>query len=85
MANGYHAEHIYSNKFIKQKIDYIHNNPVKDKTVSSAEDYYFSSARNYSGLENDLEVVLLYLFWNLLTFEFTQLCGHRLQICANER
>ncbi|TDP01555.1 REP-associated tyrosine transposase [Flavobacterium sp. 245] len=60
--NGYHAEHIYSNKFIKQKIDYIHNNPVKDKTVSSAEDYYFSSARNYSGLENDLDVVLLYLF-----------------------
>ncbi|MDQ1164573.1 transposase [Flavobacterium sp. SORGH_AS_0622] len=60
--NGYHAEHIYSNKFIKQKIDYIHNNPIKDKTVSSAEDYYFSSARNYTGLENDLDVVLLNLF-----------------------
>jgi G:T-mismatch repair DNA endonuclease (very short patch repair protein) len=27
--NGYHAEHIYSNKFIRQKLDYIHNNPVK--------------------------------------------------------
>jgi hypothetical protein len=26
--NGYHAEHIY-NKFIRQKLDYIHNNPVK--------------------------------------------------------
>ena len=26
--NGYHSEHIYSNRFIKQKADYIHNNPV---------------------------------------------------------
>ncbi|MBE8728258.1 REP-associated tyrosine transposase [Flavobacterium hungaricum] len=57
--NGYHAELIYSNKFIRQKINYIHNNPVKDKTVSAPEDYYFSSARNYSSLENDLEVVLI--------------------------
>lgn len=24
--DGYHAEHIYSNSFIKQKIDYIHYN-----------------------------------------------------------
>jgi REP element-mobilizing transposase RayT len=60
--NGYHAEHIYSNTFIRQKIDYIHNNPVKDKIVTLAEDYYFSSARNYAGLENDLDVVLLDLF-----------------------
>ncbi|HRM46576.1 MAG TPA: transposase, partial [Flavobacterium sp.] len=26
------------------------------------EDYYFSSARNYAALENELEVVLLDLF-----------------------
>ena len=60
--NGYHAEHIYSNKFIRQKLDYIHNNPVKDKTVTLPEDYYFSSARNYASLDNDLEVVRLQLF-----------------------
>ena len=60
--DGYHAELIYSNSFIKQKVDYIHNNPVKDKTVSLPEDYYFSSARNYAGLDNDLEVILLDLF-----------------------
>ena len=57
--NGYHAEHIYSNKFIKQKMDYIHNNPVNEKIVTMPEDYYFSSARNYAALENELEVVLL--------------------------
>ena len=60
--NGYHAEHIYSNSFIKQKINYIHDNPVKEKIVALPEDYYFSSARNYAGLDNDLEIVLLDIF-----------------------
>ncbi|WP_366183670.1 transposase [Flavobacterium ovatum] len=60
--DGYHAEHIYSNSFIKQKIDYIHNNPVKEKIVTLPEDYFFSSARNYASLDHDLEVVLLDLF-----------------------
>ncbi len=60
--NGYHAEHIFSNKFIKQKVDYIHFNPVKEKIVTLPEDYYFSSARNYASLENELEIILLELF-----------------------
>ncbi len=60
--DGYHAEIIETNWFIKQKVNYIHNNPVKEKVVSSPEDYYFSSARNYAGLENELDVVMLDLF-----------------------
>lgn len=60
--NGYHAEFAESNWFIKQKVNYIHNNPVKDKIVAAAEDYYFSSARNYADLENDLDVIILDLF-----------------------
>jgi hypothetical protein len=60
--NGYHAEIVETNWFIKQKVDYIHNNPVKDKIVTLPEDYFFSSARNYAGLDNDLEVILLDLF-----------------------
>jgi REP element-mobilizing transposase RayT len=60
--DGYHAEIVETNWFIKQKVDYIHNNPVKDKVVTMPEDYYFSSARNYAGLENELDVVLLDLF-----------------------
>ncbi len=59
---GYHAEIVETNWFIKQKINYIHNNPVEDKIVALPEDYYFSSARNYAGLENELEVILLDLF-----------------------
>ena len=60
--DGYHAELVETNRFIKQKVDYIHSNPVKDKTVSLPEDYYFSSARNYAGLDNDLKITLLDLF-----------------------
>lgn len=59
--NGYHAEYIYSNKFIKQKLDYIHQNPVKDKIVLEPEDYYFSSARNYAELESPLEVCVVFM------------------------
>lgn len=60
--DGYHAEIIETNWFIKQKVNYIYNNPVKDKIVTLPEDYYFSSARNYAGLENELDVVVLDLF-----------------------
>lgn len=60
--NGYHAEHVYSNKFIKQKVNYIHQNPVVEKIVNQPEDYVFSSARNYADLENELEIVVLGLF-----------------------
>ena len=60
--DGYHAKLVETNWFIKQKVDFIHNNLVKDKTVSLPEDYYFSSARNYAGLDNDLEVILSDLF-----------------------
>ena len=54
--SGYHAEIAYSNKFLKEKIIYIHNNPVKDKIVENTEDYLFSSARNYALLNYELAV-----------------------------
>ncbi|MDO8998372.1 MAG: hypothetical protein Q7W45_01305 [Bacteroidota bacterium] len=49
--DGYHAEEISSNKFIYQKLNYNHENPVKDRTVEKPEDYLFSSARNYAELD----------------------------------
>ena len=60
--DGYHAEIASSNWFIKQKIDYIHNNPVVDRIVEHPEDYVYSSARNYAGLDSELDVVILDLF-----------------------
>lgn len=56
--DGSHPEEISSNKFFDEKLDYIHNNPVKELFVENPEDYYFSSARNYAGLNNQLDIVL---------------------------
>lgn len=52
---------LFSKHFSKQKMDYIHNNPVEAGIVNSAEDYLYSSARNYCGMEGLIEVNLLEL------------------------
>lgn len=44
-----HAELICSEKFIRQKITYIHNNPVRAGIVEQPEEYLYSSARDYAG------------------------------------
>ncbi len=58
-----HAEHIFSNKFIEQKIEYIHNNPVRAGLVENPEDYLYSSARCYAGLDSIFETELATLRW----------------------
>ena len=57
--NGYHAEILITHRFAYQKLNYIHNNPVKDKIVEKPVEYLFSSARNYANLEGLVEVVTL--------------------------
>ncbi|MGM1056124.1 MAG: REP-associated tyrosine transposase [Bacteroidota bacterium] len=57
--DGYHAEILYSRKFLFQKLNYIHNNPVKSGIVKKPEHYIYSSARSYAGLDVELEVVLI--------------------------
>ena len=37
----------YSKQFTDQKLDYIHNNPVEAGIVDKAEEYLYSSARDY--------------------------------------
>lgn len=45
--------------FSTQKLNYIHQNPVKAGIVRKAEDYLYSSASNYAGFsENILEVIV---------------------------
>ncbi len=55
--DGNHPEMIETNEFFDQKLNYIHNNPVNDGIVEHPEDYLWSSARNYAGLSNYLEIV----------------------------
>ena len=38
-----HSEHIFSNKFMEQKLNYIHSNPVRAGIVENAENYKYSS------------------------------------------
>jgi putative transposase len=56
--DGNHAEEISSNSYFDQKLEYIHNNPVEELFVERPEDYLFSSARNYAGLSNYLDIIL---------------------------
>lgn len=44
-----HAIQLDCNELIDQKINYIHDNPVRTMIVGKPEEYLYSSARDYSG------------------------------------
>ena len=57
---GNHAIELYSEKFLWEKINYIHNNPVVEKFVAKPEHWLYSSTSNYMEGESILpEVVVL--------------------------
>jgi hypothetical protein len=41
------------------KVNYIHNNPVKEGLVDNAVDYVYSSARDYAGKKGLVNLYLL--------------------------
>ena len=51
---------LWSNKVIKQKIDYVHNNPVEEGLVYKLEDYVYSSAIDYADQKELLENVVVF-------------------------
>lgn len=53
---GVHPELIQNDEMMRQKIDYIHYNPVKRGYVDAPEHWRYSSARNYAGEAGLLEV-----------------------------
>lgn len=56
-----HAVELVSRKFIMQKMAYIHNNPVAAGFVDHADHWMYSSQRNYSDLENLMDIDLIQL------------------------
>jgi REP element-mobilizing transposase RayT len=56
---------LWSNEVIKQKVDYIHNNPVEEGVVFRPEDYKYSSAVDYSGERGLLEDICVFQFFKL--------------------
>ena len=57
--NEYHPVELFSSAVIDQKLDYIHNNPVKEGFVDKPEEYVYSSARDYCGVKGLLEVAFM--------------------------
>lgn len=53
-------EVIKSEKWFFQKLNYIHNNPVKKGLVEAPEDWLYSSARNYS--KGDHSIIKIDIF-----------------------
>jgi REP element-mobilizing transposase RayT len=51
---------LWSNKVIAQKINYIHQNPVKKGLVFKAEDYVYSSALDYAGGKGILDNIVIF-------------------------
>ena len=58
-----HAMEIFSSKFVEQKLDYIHTNPVRAGLVENPEEYIYSSAKNYAGENGLVDVELVERIW----------------------
>ncbi|WP_031435345.1 REP-associated tyrosine transposase [Methylomarinum vadi] len=54
---GSHPQLIESESVMRQKLDYIHQNPVKRGYVDRPEHWRYSSARNYLGQEGLINVI----------------------------
>jgi putative transposase len=54
-----HPIEVYSLEFITQKLNYIHDNPVRAGIVNQAEEYRYSSAKNYNRLNGLLDVLYI--------------------------
>ena len=57
--NGNEAKEIHTNSFLDEKMDYIHNNPVKAEIVSNAGEYKYSSAIDYCGGKGLINVEII--------------------------
>jgi len=55
---GSHPQLIENDVVLRQKLDYIHQNPVKRGYVDLAEHWRYSSARNYAGQDGMLPVFM---------------------------
>ena len=51
-----HAEIIETEKFFLQKLNYIHENPVRAGWVEKPSDWLYSSMRNYLGMEGLIDI-----------------------------
>lgn len=55
---GNYVEDIETYNFYRQKLDYIHQNPVRREIVRKPEDYLYSSACDYAGIKGLLDIIV---------------------------
>ena len=53
---GMHPQWLQNDEMVRQKLEYVHLNPVKRGYVDKAEHWCYSSARNYAGEVGVVEV-----------------------------
>ncbi len=58
---GLHPQWLQNEAMVRQKLDYIHQNPVKRGYVDEASHWRYSSARNY---ESDEGLIEVFTQWN---------------------
>ena len=56
---GVDCQEIFLYDYLLQKLNYIHNNPVKEEIVNLPEEYKYSSAIDYSGGKGILKVEVI--------------------------
>ena len=54
-----HAVELSNNDMLESKLNYIHDNPVRAGWVENAEDYLYSSARNYADLDSLVDIEMI--------------------------
>ena len=54
-----HAKQLETNQFLEEKLNYIHQNPVREGWVGEPRHYIYSSASNYAGEQGIIDVSLL--------------------------
>jgi hypothetical protein len=59
-TNDNHPEEIYGQKFMMQKLNYIHENPVRAGITKMPEEYLYSSALSYTGRKGLIEIDYLF-------------------------
>jgi len=53
------TQSIFFNDYFNQKLNYIHQNPIRAEIVNRAEDYRYSSAIDYAGGKELLDVMVV--------------------------
>ncbi|NJN28801.1 MAG: transposase, partial [Cyclobacteriaceae bacterium] len=55
----YHPVELGTNEMMEQRLDYLHENPVKEGWVDNPQDYLYSSARDYAGRKGLLDIMFV--------------------------